>query len=229
MVSHFHHEASLRKQQWSDIAMLPRSLIAPNTIWLCDHNSVLLPTRDVANSKAATHQPATLDAREEEASTLMRFGLVDAYACAHSGTATDHDLHGWTWGFPSSKVKAHTKTPQQNSKRRKAQTFDDEEQAPSCDRSRGMDRIHILYSMESFISECYPTVLADSDHKVVLMGLQCPSAPAATRRKRCPVGFVNDEEEVLEIKRQLQTVPGEGEIRLGKALSLIRRRAQNEA
>ena len=56
--------------------------------------------------------PDTLDAREEEASTLMRFGLVDAYACAHSGRATDLDPHGWTWGFPSSKAKAHTNTPQ---------------------------------------------------------------------------------------------------------------------
>ena len=138
----------------------------------------------------------TLDAREEEASTLMRFGLVDAYACAHLGRATDHDPHGWTWGFPSSKAKAHTNTPQQNSKRQKAQTFDDEDQAQSCDRRRRIDRIHIPYSMESFISECYPTFLADSDHKLVLVGLQCPSAPAATRRKRCPVGFLNDDEEV---------------------------------
>ena len=100
MVSHFHHEASLRKKQWPDIAMAPRSSIAPNTISLRDHNSVLMPTRDVANSKAATDLLAALDARKEEASTLMRFGLVDAYACAHSGRATDHDPHGWTWGFP---------------------------------------------------------------------------------------------------------------------------------
>ena len=225
MVSHFHHEASLRKKQWSDIAMLPRSLIAPNTIWLCDHNSVLLPTRDVANSKAATEQPATIDAREEEASTLMRFGLVDAYACAHSGRATDHDPHGWTWGFPSSKAKSYTNTPQQNSKRQKKQTSDDDDQAHSCDRRRGINRIHIPCSMESFISECYPTLLADSDHKLVLLGLQCPSAPAATRRKRYPVGFLSDEEEVSEIKSQLQTIPGEGEIWWGKALSLIPRKA----
>ena len=54
--------------------------------------------------------------------------------------------------------------------------------------------------MESFISECYPSFLADCDRKLVLLGLQCPSVPAATRRKCCPVGFLNDEEEVSQIK-----------------------------
>ena len=139
---------------------------------------------------------------------------------------TPWDLrHGWTWGFPSSRSKPHTNTPQQNSKRQKAQTPDEDNQAQSCDRRRRIDRIHIPYSMESFISECYPTFLADSDQKLVLLGLRCPSAPAATRRKRCPIGFLCDEEEVAEIKSQLQTIPGEGEIWWDKAPSLIRRRA----
>ena len=70
-MAHFHHDPTLRKKQWQDLATLPRALFMANAIWLCDHNSVTLPVRDVANPKITAEATDVLEARDAQISFLM--------------------------------------------------------------------------------------------------------------------------------------------------------------
>ena len=99
MVAHFHHDPTLRKKQWHDLATLPKALFMANSIWLCDHNSVILPRRDLANPKITPEAADVLEARDAEVSFLMTQGLVDSYLCKHFGRGVDFDLHRWNCGF----------------------------------------------------------------------------------------------------------------------------------
>ena len=107
MVAYFNHDPTLRKKQWQDLATLPKVLFMANSIWLCDHNWVILLGRDVANPKLTAEAADVLETRDAEVSFLMTQGVVDSYLCMHFGRAVDFDLHGWTWGFLAVKAK-HT-------------------------------------------------------------------------------------------------------------------------
>ena len=122
LVAHLHHDPTLRKKQWQDLATLPRALFMANAIWLCDHNSVTLAGRDVANPKITPEATNVLEARDAEISFLMTQGVVDSYLCMHSGRAVDFDLHGWTSDFPAAQTApaGQRGTLVTNSKRKEA-------------------------------------------------------------------------------------------------------------
>ena len=75
-------------------------LLPEGTIVMGVFDSVILPSRDVSAPHKINEQPVVLRAREEELGLITKLGLVDAFACAHAGRANDHELAGWTWGFP---------------------------------------------------------------------------------------------------------------------------------
>ena len=81
LVAHFHHHPTLRKKQWTLLSTLPASLFLANIVWLCDHNSVILPGRDIANPKITSEASDVLEARDAEVSFLMPHGVVGT--CIH--------------------------------------------------------------------------------------------------------------------------------------------------
>ena len=99
-VGHLHHEAEQRKRQWELINIHAPTLFLPNTVFLCDHNSVVMPSRDIAQPHLAPERGSVLDARDAETGTLSRLRLVDSYPCTHG--CRDRPLEGWTWGFHGS-------------------------------------------------------------------------------------------------------------------------------
>ena len=82
LVAHFLHDPTLRKKQWTLLPTLPVAFFPANTLWLYNHNSVILPGRDVANSKItseASDVPGACDGEVHE----MSQGVVDSYICMH--------------------------------------------------------------------------------------------------------------------------------------------------
>ena len=195
---HLHHDAGVRRSQLTAIKRV-RHLIPESTVVLGDFNSVILPSRDVSATHEINEQPAVLRAREEELSLATSLGLVDSFACAHAGRATEHDLAGWTWGFPGGGQEgtSHQPPPQQ-----------DPNPPPGLDRKRRIDRILVPGPFGAFISQAYTTFLANSDHKALVVQLSPKTTVPVNKRKRCPVGFLKEEKLVEGLKLALADLPG---------------------
>ena len=81
-VCHFHHDAPARKAQWSTLSAL-FDLLPPETIFLSDHNSVILPSRDVSCPRTSEEPADIIEARKIEVDVITRLGLLDAFVCLH--------------------------------------------------------------------------------------------------------------------------------------------------
>ena len=179
-VGHLHHEAEQRKRQWELIKIHAPTLFLLNTVFLCNHNSVVMPSRDIAQPHLAPERGSVLDARDAETGTLSRLRLVDSYPCTHG--CRDRPLEGWAWGFHGS-LPPESATASQQAERAKKKPkkatytphlpdFD----TRGCDRRRRIDRIHVPVEYEGYILANYATFLACSDHKAVLLTLPPPDA-----------------------------------------------------
>ena len=107
MVGHFHHDASIRTEQWKMLSSMSRTLLPTNTVWLCDFNSVILPNRDMSHVGTSVKHASVLAARDEEILTLNSFNAIDSYAVTHAGRLEDVPLEGWTWGSPCTTQTNH--------------------------------------------------------------------------------------------------------------------------
>ena len=176
-VCHFHHDATIRAHQWKKLASL-RHLIPSDTIFLPDHNSVILPSRDVSSLRTSPEQKDVLEARECEISFLAEHDLVDAFAALHSCRTEDFPLEGCTWGFPCLCPKD---APPPVVSQHEADMTD-----ISTDRRRRIDRVLVPHNFVSVLRECYPCFLASSDHKaVVFFALICLLRLAASQKMSC--------------------------------------------
>ena len=162
-VCRFHHDASIRKSQWENMTALSH-LIPADTIFLSDHNSVILPTRDVSLPRFSPEQRDVLEAREQEISFPIRHGLIDAFATLHAYRTDNFPLAGWTWGFPPAQPSG---TPTPNTEQHEFDLSD-----TSIDRQRRIDRVMIPSAFMSSLCECFPCFLASSDHKAVVLSLR---------------------------------------------------------
>ena len=128
---------------------LPPGWIHADTIYLSDHNSIMLPVRDIASPHLGAEPPATVRARTTEAEYVSNRRLIDAYLSIHDGRLDDLPLEGYTWGFPNVDKEVPTPALAQN------------EHSVSANRRRRMDRILLPSSYFQNLHECYCTFLGD--------------------------------------------------------------------
>ena len=95
-VYHFHHDAGARHRQCNNLSQLPDALVPPETIFLSDQNSLLVPSKDIPTPHLALEHPAITTAREVEVNFLTQHNMVDSYACVDSGRHAGFDLEGCT-------------------------------------------------------------------------------------------------------------------------------------
>ena len=191
-------------------------LIPADTIFLSDHNSVILPTRDVSLPRSSPEQRDVLEAREQEISFLTRHGLIDAFATLHADRTDNFPLAGWTWGFPPAHPSG---TPAPDTEHHKFDLSD-----TSIDRQRRIDRVMIPSAFMSYVCECFPCFLASSDHKAVVLSLRA-STDSHQRRSRCPTSFLECDDTVNDIASQLQHIPTTGFAQWADSMTFIRHAA----
>ena len=186
-----------------------------NLITLSDHKSVILPTRDKAFHSPHPEHKRVIQAREAETLCMFQLNLVDSYVSMHGGWADDHPLEGFTWGFASGLPWA-------------ADPDFAESPRPDLhikDRCRRIDRILIPYAYESHLAACYPTFLASSDHKALVMHLQNTSTQHKNKRRRCPTAFLQDRHTVEAFQADLDAISQDDETWWSLALDCIRTHA----
>ena len=76
-----HHEAEKRTRQWDTLRTYAPAKFLRNTTFPCDHNSVVMPSRDTAAPHLAPERFAVLHARETKSLVLSKLNLLDAYPC----------------------------------------------------------------------------------------------------------------------------------------------------
>ena len=86
-----HHSPTLRKKQWQDPATLPKAILMAIAIWFCDHHLVILPRRDVTNSKITVEATDVFEACDAKISFLLAQGVVNSHFCMHFGHAVNFD------------------------------------------------------------------------------------------------------------------------------------------
>ena len=194
------------------LSAMSSTLLPTNTVWLCDFNSVILPNRDVSHVRTSVEHASVLAARDEEIRALNLFNVVDSFAVTHSGRLQDVPLEGWTWGFPSTtQTNPATQTPPHSKRNKPApranppppDTTDTGNNGADCDRRRRIDRILIPAELQPHIDGCYPSFLANSDHKMVTLLLAPNFTTQTVKRKRCPTTFLSDEDVTDKIQSKL--------------------------
>ena len=111
-ICHFNHDAAIRRKQWDDLANLSH-LIPASTVFLSDHNLVILPSRDVLCPRNSPQMSDVMEARQKELSFISMHCLIDSYVALHEGHLDDLPLEGWTWGFPPTHDQIGKKRPNQ--------------------------------------------------------------------------------------------------------------------
>ena len=129
-VYHFHHDAVERQRQWTLLSQIAPTLVPRDTIYLSDHNSVTVPSRDISAPHLSPEHSTVIAAREAELHFLTNHELIDTYACFHGGRNSDFDLEGWTWGVALTKPTASA-----------SPDLTANECTPVLDRRRRIDRI----------------------------------------------------------------------------------------
>ena len=71
------------------------------------------------------------------------------------------------------------------------------------DRCRRIDRILIPYAYQSHLKACYPTFLASSDHRAIVLHLKNNSSLSTNKRIPCPTAFLQDLDTVAAIEAEL--------------------------
>ena len=63
-------------------------------MFLCDHNSMIFPTKDVSNPGTSPKMPDIVEARQRGLHFITDQKLVDVYDCMHDGLMDDFPLEG---------------------------------------------------------------------------------------------------------------------------------------
>ena len=168
-----------------------------DTIFRLDHNSVMLPIRDVASPHLGSEPPDTVKARVAEAEFVSSHHVMDAYWALHEGRLDDLPLEGYTCGFPRL-----SQAPSQPD-------ISPNESAVLPDRRRHIDRILLPSSYLQNLLDCYCTFLGGSDHKVVVARI-APLKRHANKLKRCPTTFLSYAVTVSAVGEKLEAIPTEG-------------------
>ena len=92
---HMHDDPGLRKDQWRDLSKRLRSLSSMATIFLMDHNSLVLPGQD--SLKGHQGDRSVREARYQEMEVLAKFDMHDVWGLAHDGS--EHPPPAATYGW----------------------------------------------------------------------------------------------------------------------------------
>ena len=195
-VFHCHHDATIWSTQWDQLSAWSH-LLPPSTIFLSDHNSVILRTRDVSYPRTAPELKDVPNARQKEVSFLTDHKLLGVYATLHECRTEEFPSGGWTWGAPSANPDSAPPTAPTTCNQHEKDLSD-----THIDREHCIDYISIPSSSFSAAQECYPSFLGSSDHKADVFTLQTKS-PSCQRRKRCPVSFLQCDDTIAEIAAKL--------------------------
>ena len=143
-------------------------------------------------------------------------------------------LEGWTWGFPSTtQTNPATQTPPHSKRNKPApqanppppDTTDTGNNRADCGRRRRIDRILIPAELQPHINGCYPSFLANSDHKMVTLLLAPNFATQTVKRKHCPTTFLSDEDVTDKIQSKLEEISLAGYSGWSEAMRVIRQGA----
>ena len=225
LVPHFHHEAKPRQAQWT---VLHQFFVhrQHRIILLADHNSFILPHKDVACPPQSIDSEVTA-ARTVETQFLATNELMAVYPFVHEAKSVSAHLEGWTWGFPA----ATPNKPPGGKKRKHSHTTQDAPQVkpppkhhrttatPPAnhthgttvkDRRRRIDRIDFPTELSEYVTRCYPLFLGASDHKCVLMTMDPPPPSNTAKRTRCPTNCLHNQELVDTLKAEVMGLRSEG-------------------
>ena len=221
---HMHHRGPTRSAQWRSLLTDPEFAIPPSTFVLGDFNSVIIPSRDIAftnpNSPDTPSSSAADGARNLEVEFIRKWELQDSYAVTHHERSKDHELGGYTWGFPPADP-ARRACAEPNPKRH----CNSIETSPQTDKRRRLDRILIPSVFSTNLEGCYPTFLAFSDHKAVVVSLAPRLFSPKNKRPFVPTSFLTDTPTVDSLKKEISALTSGGLDWWGQAQSLIRNRA----
>ena len=81
---HMHDDPGLRKDQWRDLGRKLRSLSSMATFLMMDHNSLMVPAKDLLKGHQGGRQ--VREARYQEMEVLADFDMHDVWGLAHSGS-----------------------------------------------------------------------------------------------------------------------------------------------
>ena len=198
---HFHHEHTLRREQWLQIDRCCEHLRG-HVIMLADHNSLVVPARD-ANKPAEEKKNEILAARDTEVSVLAKMGLTDAWPEIHHASP---DLRmsppaGYTYGYQVG------------------------DPAPSDRSLKRLDRIHVSNSLKGHLSTAFTSFLCRSDHKALVVSCKPPVFHAVYPRFRCSEDFFADDTATESVTDQLQALDGDPATRWEKAHAIFRHAA----
>ena len=180
------------------LSQIAPTLVPRDTIYLSDHNSVTVPSRDISAPLLSPEHSTVIAAREAELDFLTKHQLIDTYACFHSGRHSDFDLEGWTWGFAPAKPTAST-----------SPNLTANEHAPVLDRKRRIDRILLHENFQNSVAECYSRFVASSDQKAVIASLTAKPTKQG-KRLGIPTAFLSSEETPQQLHADLQSIDTEG-------------------
>ena len=98
-----HDDPGLRKDQWRDLGKRLRYLSSMATLFLMDHNSLIVPGKDSLKGHQGG-RPVT-EARYQEMEVLEEFDMHDVWGLAHSGS--EHPPLAETYGWAHKEHRAN--------------------------------------------------------------------------------------------------------------------------
>ena len=180
------------------LSQIAPTLVPRDTIYLSDHNSVTVPSRDICAPHLSSEHSTVIAAREAELDFLTNHQPIDTFACFHSGRHSDFDLEGWTWGFAPAKPTASA-----------SPDLAANECTPVLDRKRRIDRILLQENFQNSVVECHSRFVASSDHKAVIASLSAKPTKQG-KRLRIPTAFLSSEDTLQQLQADLQSIDTEG-------------------